>query len=522
MNEHHPAHVSISDGFLYTDLYELTMAQLYYRTGMHEMTARFEHFFRSYPDYGAHRAGYCINAGLAPFIDWVESTHIRDEEIEHLRSMKSAAGDPLFAGDFLAWLSKNGHFRALHIEAVPEGRVVHAHAPMHVVRGPLAVAQILESALLNQINYPTLVATKSSRIQQNGRGGSVVDFGLRRAQGRAAHTAARAALIGGADFSSHTGVSFELGYPPRGTHAHSMVQAFMALGADEQTAFEQYADVYPDNCILLVDTVDTLHSGIPNAIRVFEQLKKKGHRPLGVRLDSGDLAYLAVQAAKMLNEAGFDDCRIVLSNQLDELVIHQIIAQIETEARRENLDADAVIGRLAYGVGTRLVTSWGCPALDGVYKLTGMRKNGAWRPAIKLSENPEKVPPPGEKHVWRIYDERERATADYLCLTDENPREADTLILRHPVETSEYRALPADGISGMESLLISVWSEGERTAEFPDIDILRRRREEDLERLDPGVKRLINPHRYHVSVSEKLREMKQRLIEQARRNRPAS
>jgi len=505
----------LAEGFLFTDQYELTMAQLYFRAGIHETPAQFDHFFRSYPDYGSHKAGYCINAGLKCLVERLETTRIRGEEIEKLRGVESPSGEKTFGDDFLGWLAENGDFRSLSVEAIPEGRVVHANVPLNIVRGPLAIAQILESALLNQLNYQTLIATKAARIRLAARGGLLVDFGMRRAQDRGANAAARGALIGGADFTSNTGVSLALGYPPKGTHAHSMVQAFMALGSDELEAFEQFAEVYPDECILLVDTVDTLESGVPNAIRVFEKLRRRGHQPVGIRLDSGDLAYLAVRSARMLDEAGFKDCKIVLSNQLDEQVIQQIIGQIQEEARRESLDPDQVIGRLSYGVGTHLVTSAGAPALDGVYKLVGIRKQGEWKPAIKLSENPEKIVNPGAKSVWRLYDQRGMASADLICLSDEDPTRRDPLRLRHPVTSSMARTVPKDSLSGMESLLVPVFVEGKLKENLPDIEGIRGQRDRDLDRLDAGVKRIINPHFYHVSLSEELWDLKQELVVRA-------
>ncbi|MDH4208443.1 MAG: nicotinate phosphoribosyltransferase, partial [Anaerolineae bacterium] len=355
-----------AEGILLTDQYQLTMAQLYFRLGIHETQAQFDHFFRSYPDYGAHQAGYCINAGLEWLLDWMLEAHFRDQDIGYLRAQKGQAGQRLFKDDFLGWVRKNGTFEGINMRAIPEGRVVHPDVPLTVVQGPLATAQILETSLLNHLNYQTLIATKASRIKDSGHGQPLLEFGLRRAQGKGANAGARAALIGGADFTSNVGISHVLGYPPKGTHAHSMVQVFMALGEGELEAFRAYADVYPDDCLLLVDTVDTLESGVPNAIKVFEELRKQGHEPLGIRLDSGDLAYLSIQAAKMLDHAGFPDVSIVLSNQLDELVIWQITTQIQQEAPRYAVDPDRLIRRLVYGVGTRLITSQGQSALDGV------------------------------------------------------------------------------------------------------------------------------------------------------------
>jgi len=295
-----------------------------------------------------------------------------------------------------------------------------------------------------------------------------------------------------------------------------MVQVFMALGEGELAAFRAYADVYPDNCLLLVDTIDTLQSGIPNAIKVFEELRRKGHQPIGIRLDSGDLAYLAVQAAKMLDDAGFPETSIVLSNQLDELVILQVIAQIQEEAPRYGVDADDLIGRLVYGVGTRLITSEGDGALDGVYKLVAVQEGDEWTPAIKISENPEKIPNPGNKRVWRIYDQRGQATADLMTLQDEDPREMASIVLRHPNVREKQRILSREDVSEIEPLLEGILDGGEIAHEPPPIEEMRERRKADLSRLDPGVKRIMNPHIYHVSLSEKLWNLKKELVEAAR------
>jgi nicotinate phosphoribosyltransferase len=505
-----------AEGILFTDEYQLTMAQLYYRMGMHERHAQFDYFFRSYPDYGSHQAGYCVSAGLEWLLDWVQEAHVRDRDVEYLRGQTGRTGKRIFDDGFLTWLRANGTFDGITLRAIPEGRVVHPNVPLAVVQGPLAVAQILETSLLNHLNYQTLIATKSARIHESGRGQLLLEFGLRRAQERGANAGARAALIGGADFTSNVGISHVLGYPPKGTHAHSMVQAFMALGGGELEAFRAYADVYPDDCLLLVDTIDTLESGIPNAIKVFEELRRAGHEPVGIRLDSGDLAHLSVQAAKMLDEAGFPDTAIVLSNQLDELVIWQIITQIEDEAPRYGVDADHLIGRLVYGVGTRLITSKGAPALDGVYKLVAVREGGEWTPAIKISEVPEKTINPGHKLVWRVYDRRGKATADLLSLDDEDPREMEVIFLHHPTEHTTYRTLEQDEVSEIEPLLVDVLSAGELAYDLPSIEAMRERRIADIARLDPGVRRLVNPHIYHVSLSERLWELKQELVESVR------
>jgi len=501
----------ISEGILYADFYQFTMAHVYFRSGLHEREAQFDHFFRSYPDYGAHKAGFAVNAGLEWLLDWMEEARFGDEEAECLRAQTGSTGARLFPDDFIDWMGGGRLFDGVSIRAIPEGRVVHPYVPLTQVRGPLAAAQIVESALLNILNYQTLVATKAARLAHAGRG-TVVDFGMRRAQDRGALAGARAALIGGASFTSNTGVSCALGYPPKGTHAHSLVEALMAAGATELDAFRTYAGVYPDDCLLLVDTVDTLASGVPNAIKVFEELRAKGHEPAGIRLDSGDLAYLAAHAARMLDAAGFPSAKIVLSNQLDELVLLQILDQIQEEAPRLGVDPDHLISRLVYGVGTRLIASKGDAALDGVYKLVALNVDGAWRPTLKISESAAKVLNPGLKRAWRIYDARSTAVADLLGLDDEEPSDMDPLVLAHPVEPGSRRSFVQSEISAIEPLLEEVFSEGRRLGEPPAIDAIRSVRERDLDRLDPGVRRILNPHRYHVSLTPRLLDLKTRLV----------
>lgn len=508
----------LAEGILFTDMYQLTMAQVYFRTGMQEKLVQFDHFFRSYPDYGTHKAGYCINAGLEWLLDWMAETHFRQKEIDFLRRQRSRSGAPLFASDFLDWLQKNGSFEGISLWAIPEGRVVHPNVPLTVVQGPLAMAQILETALLNQLNFQTLIATKAARIREIGHGQLMLEFGLRRSQGKGGIAGARAALIGGADFSSNVGTSAVLGYPPKGTHAHSMVQLFISLGMSELDAFRAFAEVYPDDCILLVDTINTLESGVPNAIRVFEELRRKGHRPVGIRLDSGDLAYLSIRAAQELDKAGFPEACIVLSNNLDELIIWQIITQINEEAPRYGVDPEQLIKRLVYGVGTRLITSWGDPALDGVYKLVAVYDQGTWKPAIKISESISKTPNPGRKRLWRLYDQRGKATADVLALEDEDLKQEDPLILHHPTDHTRFRKVPQSEISEMEPLLVEVLREGRRVYEMPSLEAIRAQRQQDVERLDAGVRRIMYPHVYHVSLTQKLWDLKKQLIaEQSQR-----
>ncbi len=507
-----PKKSGLARGILFTDFYQLTMAQLYFRAGLQEEPVQFDYFFRTLPDYGEHRAGYCVHAGMETLLEWMAEAAFKEAEISALSSLTGKEGTPLFGPDFLDWLRAEGNFRKISISAVPEGRVVFPDLPLAVVRGPLAAAQLLESPLLNHLNFQTLIATKAARLRQAAGERLLIDFGMRRAQGFGANAAARAALVGGADFTSNTGISLDLGYPPKGTHAHSMVQLFMARGKGELAAFRSYAEVYPDDCLLLVDTIDTLQSGVPNAIRVFEELKKKGHQPLGIRLDSGDLARLAVGAAKMLDRAGFAETAIVLSNQLDEARIRQIDERIAEEAPKQGIDPDRLTGRLAYGVGTRLITSEGCGALDGVYKLTAVKEGDNWKPAFKISETPEKTINPGEKQAWRIYDCVGKAAADFLSRSDENPREEETLTLRHPADPGKKRTFRREEISQIEPLLVPVREGGRRAGEGPSLEDIRKTVNSDLKRLPDGVRKIFDPAPYPVFLSEKLWKLKQELL----------
>ncbi len=506
-----PTPTPLNEGILFTDLYELTMAQLYLREGMHATPAQFEAFYRINPDFGGHQAGYCVSAGLDDLLAWMERARPSRAELEALATLKGSRGQRLFDDAFLGWLGDQAGFPGVTVRAPAEGRVVHPHTPLAVVEGPLATVQLLETALLNHLNYPTLIATRATRIKFAARGAPVFDFGMRRGHARGVNAGSRAALIGGLDGTSNTGQALALGETPRGTHAHSMVQAFMAAGMEEVDAFRAYARTFPDDCLLLLDTVDTLGSGLPNAITVFEELRRAGHEPRGVRLDSGDLAHLAIQVARELDRAGFTRVGITLSNQLDELTIWQILQQIELEAPRYGVDPGPLIARLGYGVGTRLLTSHGAPSLDGVYKLVALWRDDGWAPAIKRSDSLAKATTPGAKQLYRVYDARGMATADLLTLVDEVPSADPSLRLRHPTERA-HRTLPASAVGGIEPLLEVAWRAGGRAVGSPDLATLRARRAADEERLDPGVRRLINPHIYHVSLSERLWQLKQELL----------
>lgn len=503
------------NGILATDQYQLAMAQLYWKEGLAERTAQFDFFFRSYPDYGDHQAGYCVGAGLGWLLEWMEGARFTRDDIEVLSMQLTPSGNPRFDRGFIDWLEHAGDFASLEMRAIPEGRVVHPNAPMATVSGPIALAQIFETHVLNRLNYPTLIATKASRASQAARGGMVLEFGLRRGPESGAHVGGYGALIGGADYTSNLALSTVMGIDPKGTHAHSMVQAFLALGLGELEAFRRFADLYPDECTLLVDTVDVLTSGVPNAITVFEELKAEGHRPGGIRIDSGDLAYLAIQSSLLLDKAGMSDVPIVLSSDLDELVIWQILSQIDSEAPRYGVNPAALASRLVYGVGTRLITSEGDSALGGVFKLVAVAdEHDNLLPAIKVSEDVAKVPIPGDKRLFRVYDQRGLATADLVALADEDPAAASHLQLHHP-HRGLQRVLTRGEISEVEELLVPVFSMGRRLDGSPDLEEMRRRRTADLERLDPGVRRLVNPHVYHVSVTAAMHDLQQRLISDA-------
>ena len=483
------------------------MAQLYWRHGLHDRPVRFEHFFRSYPDYGEHQAGFCVAAGLGPFARWTTTVRARPADVEALRGHRGRAGERLFDEAFCAWFG-GVDFAGLCIDAVPEGRVVHPNTPITVVEGPLATAQLIETPLLNQLNFATLIATKAARVAEAAHGRPVLEFGMRRAGGDGADAASRAAIVGGAVSTSNSAVAYELGRTPVGTHAHSMVQLFLALGGGEQAAFDAYADVYPDDTVLLVDTVDTLGSGIPNAIATFERLRRAGHDPVGIRLDSGDLAYLAVQAARELDRAGFPDAVIVLSSQLDELTMWQITSQIVGESNRNGIDADAVIARLVFGVGSRLATSHGDPSLDGVFKLVAVDDGaGRWVPAMKRSDSPVKVLNPGRKRLWRLYDERGQATADVLS-TDVEVLGPGSLHLHHHARPDVAR----DVIVGQADELLVTAVEGGAVLVADDLDAAVARRVADVGRLDPGVRRLVRPHEYHVSITDDVFALKTQLL----------
>ncbi len=511
---------TLTEGILFTDLYQLTMAQVYFRMGIQDQEVAFEHFFRKCPDYGEHRAGYCINAGQDRLINWMRGVGFSPAEIDKLRSLTGKTGEPLFGEDFLEWLTRHGNFDDVSLRAVPEGRVIHPRTPVIVATGPLAMCQILETALLNKVNFHILVATKASRMRQVCGRALIIDFGMRRGHDSGANAAAAAATIGGVDFTSNVGISFAMGQPPKGTHAHSMVQAFMALGGTELDAFRAYAESFPDDCLLLVDTVDTLHSGMPNAIRVFEELRRKGHRPLGIRLDSGDLAGLSLEASRMLDQAGFQDVSIVLSGDLDEMVITHIHQRIRELARQNGVEAQRVIERLAYGIGTRLVTSHGCCALGGVYKLAAIFREGQWQASVKISEDPDKTPVPGIKQVWRIYNRQGMALGDLMTEIREKPSAQRALRCGHLISGPNQHDAPKEKPVSIEPLIESLMHRGKPLVEPLNLTEVRTRRVHDLACLDPQIKQLVDPKIYPVYASEQLWNVRESLLHRMRTDAP--
>ena len=472
---------------LLTDLYELTMMQGYFKNHTNP-TVVFDAFFRKNP----FDSSYSIAAGLEQAIEYIKDLHFSQEDVDYLRSTR------LFDEDFLEYLL-NFRFSG-DIYAIPEGTVVFPREPLVKVIAPIMEAQLVETALLNIVNHQSLIATKASRVVYAAGGDGIMEFGLRRAQGPDAGLyGARAAMIGGCIGTSCvlTGQMFNV--PVKGTHAHSWIMSF----PDEYTAFKKYAELYPDACILLVDTYDTLGSGVPNAIRVFKEMREAGIKSnfYGIRLDSGDLAYLSKKARKMLDDAGFTDAVISASSDLDEYLISSLKNQ------------GAAI--TSWGVGTNLITAKDCPAFGGVYKLAAVQdeKTGEFIPKIKLSENSEKITNPGNKTIQRIYDkETGKIIADLICLVDEEFDEKNSLLLFDPIETWKKTHL-APGTYTMRELLVPIFKNGECVYESPKVMDIREYCKKEQETLWDESRRLVNPHEIHVDLSNELWHMKAQLLD---------
>ncbi|MGE0492001.1 MAG: nicotinate phosphoribosyltransferase [Vulcanimicrobiota bacterium] len=467
---------------LLTDFYQLTMLAGYHQSGKSTQRACFELYFRRNP----HDGGFCIAAGLEPAVDYLTNLRFEPDQLDYLRSLGQ------FREEFLEWL-KGFRFRG-SVRAVPEGSLVFPGEPLLRVEATIPEAQLVESALLNIINFQTLIATKAARMYVASRGGSVLEFGLRRAQGiDGALSASRASFLGGCTATSNTLAGKVYGIPVKGTHAHSWIMSFPT----ELEAFRTYAECYPDSCTLLVDTYDTLESGMPNAIIVAKELEAKGHRFDGVRLDSGDLAYLSKESRRMLDEAGLEHARIVASNDLDEYLIANLISQ------GAKIDI--------WGVGTHLVTSKGQSALGGVYKLAAAEVNGVMEPRIKVSSNPEKTTVPGVKQVWRAFDEEGQVVGDMLTLEDETVSDGERVKTYHPLYANMNRKIRG---ARWRPLLEPVLRDGQVVYDFPALTQLRARTVESLGLLRDEYKRRVNPHIYWMGLSPKLFEMRNRMLDQ--------
>lgn len=477
---------------LLTDLYQLTMANGYWHSGRRDDEAVFHLFFRNNPFAG----GYAIAAGLAQVSDFVKDARFDDGDVDFLETLTGRDGKVLFARDFL------DHLRTLEfscdVDAVPEGTPVFAHEPLLRVRGPLVQCQILETALLNIINFQTLIATKAARICQAAQGEPILEMGLRRAQGiDGSLMASRAAFIGGSSATSNVLAGKLFGIPVRGTHAHSWVMAF----DDEPQAFAAYAKAMPNNCVFLVDTYDTIE-GVKHAIAVGRHLKARGQQLVGIRLDSGDLAWLSIQARVMLDEAGLQDAAIIASNELDEYTIQSLKNQ------------DAKIG--VWGVGTKLITAFDQPALGGVYKLAALRpQGGEWQPKIKLSEQAIKTSVPGHLQVRRYVEKSAAAGNAYLgdMIYDEMTGvESPTIV--DPKDPTRQRDFEDGG--GYQDLLQPVFRGGRYVGDDEPLEAIQRRAASELQRFHSGIRRFDNPHEYPVGLETSLHDLRARLIMQAR------
>lgn len=472
---------------LLTDLYELTMMQGYFERQENDIVV-FDVFFRSNPC----GSGYSIAAGLEQVIDYIKNLNFSYDDVDYLRKLN------MFSEDFLHYLS-GFHFSG-DIYAIPEGTVIFPKEPLLKVIAPIMEAQLVETAILNIINHQSLIATKTARVVFAAAGDGVMEFGLRRAQGPDAGLyGARAAMIGGCIGTSNVLAGQIFHVPVKGTHAHSWIMSF----ADEYTAFKTYAKLYPNACCLLVDTYDTLKSGVPNAIKVFSEMRESGielHN-YGIRLDSGDLAYLSKKARKMLDEAGFEDAFISASNDLDEYLIHDLKIQ------------GAAI--TSWGVGTNLITSKDCPSFGGVYKLAAIQKeDGTFHSKIKLSENTEKITNPGNKTVYRIYDKATgKMRADLICFADETYDTSDDLLLFDPTATWKKTKL-SGGSYTMREILKPIFINGECVYQSPSVMEIAAYCEEEKKTLWDETKRLFNPHKVYVDLSHKLYDEKQALLNQ--------
>lgn len=464
---------------LLTDLYQLTMMYGYSKNKQMDKEAIFDVFYRGVGN------NYAIACGLEQVIDYITNLHFEEEDIEYLRSLQ------LFDEEFLSLL-RDFKFTG-SIYAVEEGTVVFPQEPILTVKARLFEAQLVETAILCILNHQTLIATKTAKIVYATKGGAVAEFGLRRAQGPDAGIyGARAAMIAGCSSTSNVLAGKMFDVPVSGTHAHSWVMSFPT----ELEAFRAYADMYPSKCLLLVDTYDTLKSGVPNAIKVFNELRAKGYEPVGIRLDSGDLAYLSIEARKMLDEVGFENVKIFASGDIDENVLQSLSTQ--------NARIDC------WGIGTKLITSADCPSLGGVYKLAAIEQDGVLTPKMKMSDTPGKITNPGFKKIVRLYDNAtNKAIADIICMKDENFEGLDEIEIFHPDFTWKRKKVTNFHYKELNKDIII---DGKVVYKSPSVKEIAEYHKQSFGEFWNEYKRMLNPHIYKVDLSKKLFELKQKLL----------
>ncbi|EEI20102.1 Nicotinate phosphoribosyltransferase [Lentilactobacillus hilgardii] len=463
-----------------TDLYEFSMANGYRQT-IDDEQGVFDIFFRKVPDSGS----FVICAGLQQIVESLKDFHFSKQDVDYLRSLK------LFKENFLDYLS-DFHFDC-QVSAIPEGTPVFSREPLLTIQGPLLQTQLFETLLLNIMNHQSLIATKARRITFAAGDKPIMEFGARRAQGPSSATfGARAAVIGGCASTSNVLAAEKFGIPAAGTMAHAWIEAF----PDELTAFEKWADVYPDNASLLVDTYDVLKSGVPNAITVFTELKKNGHKPVGIRIDSGDITQLAKGARKMLDDAGFPDTKITASNALDEHVIQSLL--------NEGAPLDN------FGVGEKLITSSTSPVLSGVYKLAAIVQNGKMIPKIKVSASREKLTLPGLKQVYRLYrPNTNQAFADIIALNDEVLDRPMDVVKANPIATERQQSIENYDAKPLQEKVM----DGEKVqAELPDVFTIQKRSKQMLKEIPSATQRLVNPDEYPVYMTLKLAQLQENLV----------
>jgi nicotinate phosphoribosyltransferase len=473
---------------LLTDLYQLTMACAYWKSGTMDKEAVFHLTFREAPFQG----GFTIASGLESAIQWLKDFRFSDSDLAYLATIPARDKQPLFGKDFLNYLKKLRFSCDMH--AMPEGTVAFPHEPLLRVQGPLLQAQLLETPLLNFLNFQSLIATKAARICLAARGEPVIEFGLRRAQGiDGGLTASRAAYVGGCAGTSNVLAGKTFGIPVSGTHAHSWVMSFDS----EKQAFEEYARALPNNCVFLVDTYNSLE-GVRHAVEVGKELRQRGSELAGIRLDSGDLAFLSIEARKILDEAGFSNAAIIASNDLDE----HIIESLKNQGAKINV----------WGVGTRLVTAFDQPALGGVYKLSAIRRpDGGWEHKVKLSEQAAKITNPGILQVRRFRTEKE-FVGDAIYDLELGLPPSVTIV--DPLDVTRRKHIRAK--MAHEDLLVPIFRQGKLVYKLPTLDGIRRRLQQQLKMLHPGIKRSVNPHQFPAGLELELNGLKTKLVLKAR------